>query len=268
MSTAEVGVQHHQVLVVAGGVDIAGGQRRLRHRDQRVRRRACSSGSGRSGAHPVASPPSRPGRPGPRVADSAVRARSSAATSNAPSSAGSRADSTSIPSSSQPHRACRRVSCASRVPARLAVAADHPLQLRRRVHQPLLAAASARRPAPATRVNARIFEYDNRPRANAASSAGTDANAGATRTYSRAAPGPTEHAHDSQCAHDLIPHCAHPLRASNSAINRSHSRVDAANRPASEQIRSSNSSNGTSAPGMLSTRGVAIRRGRGRRRDG
>ena len=100
----------------------------------------------------------------------------------------------------------------------------------------------------ATLVAARTFEYDNRPAANAASNNGNPVNADATRTYSRAAPGATEHAHANQCAHDLIPHSAHPLRRSNSATNRNHSPVDAANRPAKEQIRDSKTSSGT-APG-------------------
>ena len=98
----------------------------------------------------------------------------------------------------------------------------------------------------ATLVSARTFEYDNRPGANAASSNGNLTSAVATRTYSLAAPTATEHAHDNQCAHDTTPHCAQPFRRSNSAISRSHSHVDAAKRPASEQIRASNRSSGTS----------------------
>jgi len=99
----------------------------------------------------------------------------------------------------------------------------------------------------ATLVSARTFEYDNRPAANAASSNGNPTSAVATRTYSLAAPTATEHDHDNQCAQDTTPHCAHPLRRSNSAISRSHSHVDAARRPASEQILASNRSSGTSS---------------------
>ncbi len=58
----------------------------------------------------------------------------------------------------------------------------------------------------ATLVSARTFEYDNRPAANAASTNGNPTKAVATRTYSLAAPTPTEHAHDNQCEQDTTPH--------------------------------------------------------------
>jgi len=69
----------------------------------------------------------------------------------------------------------------------------------------------------------------------------------ATRTYSRATPGPTEQDHDSQCAIDRIPHCAHPLRRLNSATSRNHSRVCAANPAAIDVIRPSSSISGSSS---------------------
>jgi len=80
-----------------------------------------------------------------------------------------------------------------------------------------------------TLVIAFTFENDNRPAAKAALIKGTFSSALATRRYSRAAWVDTEHDHDNQCAHDLIPHCAQPLRRSNSATNRNHSQVDEAN---------------------------------------
>ena len=95
----------------------------------------------------------------------------------------------------------------------------------------------------ATRVTARTLEYDNFPAANASPINGSPLSAVATRTYSRAAPGPTEHDQDSQFAADRIPHCTHPLRRLNSATNANHSRVSAANRAAIDVIRPSNTSN-------------------------
>src|SRR6185312_6040520 len=94
---------------------------------------------------------------------------------------------------------------------------------------------------PAKRVTARTFEYDNRPDANAASINGSSGSVRATRRYSRATPGDTAHAQDSQCEHDTMPQPLHPLRSSNSASRRSQSCICMASRPANEQIRPSNS---------------------------
>ena len=65
---------------------------------------------------------------------------------------------------------------------------------------------------------------------------------------SRAARSPNEHRHDSQCAHDLMPHSAQPRRSSNSANNSSQRHVAAAMCPASSQISRSRSSSDV-APG-------------------
>ena len=67
----------------------------------------------------------------------------------------------------------------------------------------------------------------------------------ATRTCSRAAPGAIPHCRDTQCAHDLQPHCAHPSCRSYSATSSSHRHVAAWIWDASSVISRSRSSSGT-----------------------
>jgi hypothetical protein len=80
----------------------------------------------------------------------------------------------------------------------------------------------------ATLVSARTFEYDSSPRARACASRGSDPNARATRTCSRAAPGSSPTRQDSHAAHERKP-LPQPPRASNARM-RSSSRAVAASR--------------------------------------
>src|SRR5262245_9327512 len=80
----------------------------------------------------------------------------------------------------------------------------------------------------ATRVSARTLEYDSSPRASASLSRGSEPNARATRTCSRAAPSASPTRQLSQWAHEAKP-LPHPPRTSNSRI-RSSSRAVAASR--------------------------------------
>jgi hypothetical protein len=92
-------------------------------------------------------------------------------------------------------------------------------------------------------LSAFTLENDNRPAANAPAIDGSSSNVRATRRYSRAACGDTEHDQDNQCAHDFSPTPTQPWRRSNSATSRNHSHVEAANPAANEQIRASNPAN-------------------------
>ncbi len=77
----------------------------------------------------------------------------------------------------------------------------------------------------ATRVTARIFEYETLPRRIASLSFGRSARARATRTCSRAAPGSSPVRQPSHSAHDVQP--AQPFLSSNCRMRLSSSQVAA-----------------------------------------
>ncbi len=109
----------------------------------------------------------------------------------------------------------------------------------------------------ATRVRARIFEYDSSPQASTCASRGSEPRARATRTCSRAAPGSSPTRQVSHAAHERKP-WLQPPRASNSRI-RSSSRAVAASRCAdSSAISSPSLSSWTIGSGVGTTLGVQM----------
>jgi hypothetical protein len=91
-------------------------------------------------------------------------------------------------------------------------------------------------------VSARTFEYDSRPSANAAEIAGSERNACAVRTFSRAADSDSPQRHASQSAQLGKPHFANPKRSSKSRTSTSIRYVSAFICRASRRISWSKSS--------------------------
>ena len=166
---------------------------------------------------------------------------SSAANITAPSSAGSRARRTREPSVSVYQRTRRLNSCSSRSvswrrKARIARSSCDAVQ----VFVSLSSVTSSTRSA--ALVASRTFEYDSSPAVKAALISGSCRRHRATRTCSRAVPGDSEHAQDSQWAQCRIPPPDHPPDASNSATRLSQVAVAAASCPAAAHIRAHHAS--------------------------